>query len=117
MRNAVIQQNQNNTSANLTAIPLQQKYSFSVIATFSDGSAAGTLKVQISNDAPPFSGLQPEQFVPTNWVDLASATVSVASGGTVVIPKTDISYQYMRLVWTRSAGSGTFLVNTNVQGF
>lgn len=117
MTNAVVQLNQTNVTANLSAIPLQQKYSGSVTAVFSDATASGTLKVQISNDKSLTAGLLPEQFVPTNWVDLSGASATVASGANAIIPKIDLSYQYMRMVWTRSAGAGTFQVNVNVQGF
>jgi len=117
MRNAVIIQTQVIASTNLAAIPLQQKFSVSAIATFTVNDAAGTLKIQVSNDAP--VGQQPEYYTPsaTSWVDLAGATVTVASGAVAIIPKTDVCYQYMRLVWTRSGGTGSFTVNTNVQGF
>jgi hypothetical protein len=93
MRNVPIVQSQVIASANLAAIPMQEKYACSVVVNFS------------------------VNFVPTNWVDLASATVTVASGATSIIPKTDMCYQYMRLVWTRTGGTGSFTAITNVQGF
>lgn len=63
------------------------------------GSAAGTGKLQASNDVP-------ADGVPTHWVDIASATVSISGAGSYLIPKTDISYQWVRVVYTNS-GTGT----------
>lgn len=77
------------------------------------GSAAGTLKLQASNDIQ--LGQQPSTLTPTNWSDIPSATVTVSGAGSYLIPKTDICYQYVRLVYTNS-GTGTISVNIKALG-
>lgn len=77
------------------------------------GSAAGTLKIQASNDAA--IGNFPTLFVPTHWNDVPSATVTVTGAGSYLIPKTDICYQYVRLVYTNT-GTGTIAANLKALG-
>lgn len=73
--------------------------SLEVIGT---STAAGTAKIQVSND------LGDPQEVPAtfHWVDLPSASVALTAAATVLIPKFETSYQWMRVVYTNSAGSG-----------
>lgn len=68
------------------------------------GSGAGTLKLQASND-----DTQGSQTVPTNWSDIPSASIVASGAGAFLIPKTDLSYQWVRLVYTNT-GTGTFSV-------
>lgn len=94
----------------------RQYYAVTFMAVFTDAAAAGALKVQWSNDVAS-SGDLPSSFLPTNWLDVPSATVTVAAGATSFIPMpTQICYRWLRLVWTRTAGAGTFTVFMNAQG-
>lgn len=68
------------------------------------GSAAGTMKLQASNDDPTQGNV-----TPTNWSDISGATVSVSGAGAFLIPKTDLCYQYIRIVYTNS-GTGTISI-------
>lgn len=68
------------------------------------GSAGGTLKFQASNDYSQASG-----FMPTNWSDIPSASVTVTGSGAYLIPKTDCCYEWVRLVYTNT-GTGTVSV-------
>lgn len=61
------------------------------------GSAAGTLVIQASNDDTPGTP-------PANWGTIA--TVTITGAGSFLIPKTDLCYQWVRLVYTNS-GTGT----------
>lgn len=107
---------QTNATTNFPAITADQLYVASFIASFSDGAAAGTLKVQGSND-PNGAGVFID-WVPTNWVDVPSATVTVAAGATSLIaPIANMCYRWLRLVWTRTGGAGTLTVNINAQSF
>ncbi len=72
------------------------------------GSAAGTLKIQVSNDEKPVLA-NDTAWQPTNWSDLSGASVSVSGAGAFLIPKTDLCYQYIRAVYTNS-GTGTISV-------
>jgi hypothetical protein len=96
------------------AIDSNQLLSFSAQAVFSDGSAAGTLKFQASDDIYNARYNYPEgNFAPSNWSDIPNATAAVTSGGTVMIPKTEICYRWIRAVFTTSAGAGTVIVSLN----
>ena len=85
------------------AIPaLNLFYMSAQIAT--TGAAAGTLKFQASND---YS--QAANFTPTNWSDIPSATVTISGTGAFLIPKTEVCYEYVRLVYTNT-GTGTISI-------
>lgn len=77
--------------------------SVQVIAT---GTIAGAVKLQFSNDAQGVAGL------PTNWSDISGATVTLTgTAGVFSIPKTEICYNFMRVVLTVSGGTGTATAN------
>lgn len=79
-----------------------------VQAKFTDGSAAGTLKIQGSNDP----------NAPTNWNDIPNMTATVASGATTCTPNTDVllCYQWVRVVFVSSGGAGTISANLHMIG-
>ena len=86
-----------------SAIPALNLFYCSVqIAT--TGSAGGTLVLQASND-----DSEAANFTPTNWSNIPGATVSVTGAGAFLIPKTDLCYQWVRLIYTNT-GSGTISV-------
>ena len=117
MRNApIIQSAVNTSSQNLPAIYAAQLYGVSVLAVQGDASADGTVKLQASNDFAPAANLQ-GAFSPTNWIDVPNTSQSVSSGASVLIPFTQICYQWIRVVWTYSSGaSSTITAEINVQG-
>lgn len=88
-----------NSAGNLTsaAIDCTAMFGASFQAVFTDGTSAGTLKVQVSNDI----------SNPSAWSDFPSGSVAVTAGGTVFLPIKDLCAAFMRLVWTRTAGAGT----------
>lgn len=65
------------------------------------GSFTGTFTVQGSNDLP--VGVQPNQFVPTNWNNVGSGasqsfiTCSISAGTSVMIPYFETCYRYHRV--------------------
>lgn len=67
------------------------------------GSAAGTMKLQASNDDPQGN------TTPQNWSDITGATVAVSGAGAFMIPKTELCYQNIRIVYTNS-GTGTISI-------
>ena len=97
-------------------LDIRQVYALSFVATFTDAASTGTLKVQVSNDIP-VDTVAPPQFVPTNWADAPSASVSVTAGGTLALQLNPLDFAWARITWTRTAGAGTFSVRTNTQGF
>jgi len=116
MRSPVAIYTQTNASGNLASEYVGQMFSCSVIASFTDVAAAGTLKMQASNDLGSSNGSFTNQFVPTVWVDIAGAAATSAAGASIIIPKFDICYQYIRLVWTKTGGAGTYTVKLNMLG-
>jgi hypothetical protein len=75
------------------------------------GSPVGNLKFQASNDV-----LQGNQ-VPTNWTDIPGTTVAVSAAGSFLLPKIDICYNRVRLVYVPTSGTGTVSANIKALGF
>lgn len=84
-------------TSNSSAIDAGQLVSASFHAYFGDTSAAGTLKLQASNDVDPFGK------VPTHWVDVPSQSAAVTSGGSVLITLVNNAYRWLRAVYTTTA--------------
>jgi len=64
----------------------------------------GTLKLQSSNDN-------------VNWVDIPTASASISSVTTGVIPPlVDYAYLYIRAVWTQTSGTGTISATIVAKG-
>lgn len=101
-----------NATGNGSQVDANQMVAVSFHAIFSDAAAAGTLKVQASNDLAADRGQGP--FTVTNWVDVPNATATVTSGASALITIAQSCYGFVRVVWTRSAGAGT--VTVNMQG-
>jgi len=95
------------------AIPTQFMWSGSFQATFTDGSAAGTLVIQASND--PIE-LLPSGETPVSWTNIANAQATVTSGGSVLITIANLNYRWIRCSWTQSAGAQTLTVTAFLQG-
>ena len=79
-----------------------------------DATAAGTFKIQASNDVAPAGGANVAgNFVVTNWVDIPNATVTQAAGTRqALIQLSEISYRWIRAVWVETTpGTSTNQVN------
>lgn len=92
-----------------TTISQQVKTDFtvacSVVAT-ATGSITGTITIQGSNDS----------VNPVNWADIPNVSANVSGmSGTVMIPKTDLCYNFIKVTFTKQSGTGT--VTANYQGF
>ena len=88
-----------------------QAVAASFTSIFADGSAAGTVKIQGSNEIPVGD---PTQFTPptTSFSDIPSATSTIASGVGPPIVLPTMNFQYIRAVYTSvSGGSSTVKVN------
>ena len=88
-----------------------QNMSFASVVVKMTGTAAGTVKIQASNDEPTTAA------GPNNWVDISGASVAVSAAGTFIIPKLDICYQYVRVVYTFSSGTGTVTASLHMIGY
>jgi hypothetical protein len=86
--------------------PVSEMAKFSAICSVvNDGAAAGTVTFQVANETSTGGGSM-MSFTPSVSVSLAAPTFTVAGNTTQISSVTDISYQWMRIVYTRSAGSG-----------
>jgi hypothetical protein len=98
-------------AATITSAQIPAEYLFSISAqVVASGGGGGTLKVQASDD---FG--QVGNFQASNWSDISGATVTVTGNGAFLIPKTEICYRFVRLVYTNT-GTGTVSVNFNGWG-
>lgn len=114
--NKTILQAADTTSQNGSQIDANQLIAASFHAYFGDVTAAGTVKIQASNDICNYRNLDNE-FTVTNWVDVPNASASVASGAAVLIPVPQMCYRWIRAVYTStSGGSSTVTVNMNALG-
>lgn len=104
---------QKDMSATFNGTPLltERMTGFSICAniTYGSGTLAGTLKLQASNNA--FADNTSMELNPAAvWVDIPSSsiTVSVTADTTAFWNVTDVFYEAVRVVWTRTSGTGTF---------
>ena len=74
------------------------------------GAPNGTLKWQASDDL----------ITPTNWTDIPSLTnytinsIAVSAAGAYLFPELPVAYQFVRMVWTPTSGTGTMTVNVKM---
>ena len=95
------------------AICADQLISASFQAVSGDTTAVGTMQIQISNDYPT-GGQARAAFTPTNWSNLAPATISIAAGAApaaLLVPV--MSFGYIRAVVTITT-SGTTSISINM---
>lgn len=100
------------SSLSSIGIDLNQTVMYSIQAVFS-GSPVGTLKLQISNDIVPVApvagnpvGSNPAANV-VNWTDYTGSSTAVSAAGNFVWNVFDVGYRWVRVVYTRSSGTGT----------
>lgn len=113
MRNAVVTvlSAPDTASATGSGFNVNQAVSASFVSVFGDATAAGTLKIQASNDFPIAGELAP--FTPTNWADIPNATSTAVAGVAPTIVIANMCFQFIRLVYTRTGG-GTTTVSVNM---
>lgn len=101
----------NASSSNGSAIDVNQIVSASFQIVTTDATAAGTFKLQFSNDLPTTDR---QNFVPTNWTDIPSASAVMAAGVAPGIVIANMAFSYIRVSFTRSAGAAVLTkVNMN----
>jgi len=96
-------------SINGSAIDASQMYQVSFQTVTLDTAAAGTMKIQMSNDPQPAGTYT--NFTPTNWSDIPNSTSTVTAGVASPIILSVVSARWLRVVFTRSAGTLTINVN------
>ena len=100
------------TSQTSSAIDCVEMFSASFQTFFGDATAAGTMQIQASNDVCHTQNL-PATFTPTNWTNIASATSTVTAGASTIILIPQVTFRWMRVVFTSSA-AGSTTINTNI---
>lgn len=83
------------------------------------GSSAlnATLKLQASCDMGQDTGTGPAGVQGlTNWVDVASSTTTVTADGVSMWNVSAVAWKWVRVVYTRTAGSGTIALLANAKG-
>jgi hypothetical protein len=92
------------SSTNSDALDAGNIYSASVQVVSTGAASAGTCVLQGSNDMPSSGSPYPtNQFVPTNWTNIANATTTISGASTYLIPVTSICHQFLRVVYTSTA--------------
>lgn len=76
------------------------------------GSPTGTFKLQGSNDAGSItSAADAQQYSGvTNWTDVADSEFAVSAAGDVMWDMQNIGFAWVRVVYTRSSGTGSITV-------
>lgn len=118
--------NGNMASASVTSIgiDMNQQVVASISAAFT-GSPVGTFKLQISNDIVPVAGgslntngggnygaagipvgTDPAANV-VNWSDYTGSSQSISAAGNFTWNLLDMGYRWIRLVYTKTSGTGT----------
>lgn len=117
--NCVVLSAPDNANANGNQVDSNQLVSASFHVVFGDSSAAGTVKLQVSNDICN-DRYQASNFTVTNWVDMpaslagAVTTATIASGAQALLTVPQMTYRWIRAVFTHSGGgTTTIIVNMN----
>lgn len=79
------------------------QFAASVQVVITGANVAGTVKLQASNDNPNSMGDQPDRVTITNWTDIPGAAVTVTTAGSYLVPVMDLSYGWLRVVYTSTA--------------
>ena len=87
-----------------SAIDASQLVTASVQAVVTGSSPVGTLKLQGSDD----------DSNPSHWSDIS--TTAVAATGTFLIAKVDVSYNFIRVAFAFTSGTGTVTAELHTAG-
>lgn len=111
--NSIVLNALDTTSQNGNQIDTNQIVAASFQAIFSDNIAAGSVKIQMSNDIT-HDSYQPMNFTVINWTDVPNASATVTAGASVVISIPQSCYRWLRAVYTSTTpGTGTVMVQYN----
>lgn len=99
-------------TVNGSTLDTNQMVDMSFHCVVSDATAAGTFKLQASNDVAPLQISGPN-FVPTNWVDIPSQSVVMTAGTQQgLLTLSNVAYRWVRAVFiVTTLGTGTVQVS------
>lgn len=86
-------------------IDLNQIFSYSIQAVWTGSSAAGTLKLQVSDDMAGYYGQSNSTSFVVNWSDYTGSSTTVSGPGNFLWNVTDVGYRWVRLAFIASGGS------------
>ena len=82
------------------------------------GTAIGSLKLQGSSDPVPDSNFPASgNWNVSNWTDIADSSEPVTGAGTIEYNVKSVYYNWVRVVYTSSSGTGTMVIRFNTKGF
>lgn len=92
-------------SGNITSIPIQlnQDFAYAVAAVWT-GTPVGTLKLQASIDN-------------VTYIDITGSPTPVSGPGNFMWNVEVCAYQFARMVYTATSGTGTLNAKTTIKGF
>lgn len=96
-------------SINSNGMDLQELDKYSIQAVYS-GSPNGTLKLQISNDLVSRGPDSNPAANVVNWSDYTYSSLNISAAGSFIWKLPRKGEKWVRLVYTRSSGSGTLNV-------
>lgn len=101
-------------SINSNPFRLEHLNTVAIQAVFTGSSPTGTFKVQVSNDTQLITESGDIGATVNNWSDVSGSSVSVTASGDVAWNLPNTGFRWVRVVYTRSSGSGT--LNVRAQG-
>jgi len=81
------------------------------------GTLVGSLKLQGSSDPVPDSNFQAKTMKVDNWTDMLGSTQAITGSGTVMYNISDTFFNWVRVVYTSTSGTGTITAAFNAKGF
>lgn len=98
-------------SANLSAVHIGHVANFAIQLVWT-GSPVGTFKLQASCDegAPSANTTAVVTSGVSNWTDIADSSVSVFAAGDIMWNVENCGYNFVRVVWARTSGTGSLTV-------
>lgn len=96
---------------------LDQVYGIAIQAVFS-GSPVGTVKLQGSCDhgGSGMPGQPPNDAAVVNWNDIKDSSTAVTGAGIVDWNYNGVFYNWIRLVYTATSGTGSLTVTVKTKG-
>ena len=95
-------------------INLYQVYMYSIQSVIT-GSPVGSIKLQVSNDynIPQTPNGAP---TPTNWTDVATSVTAINGATSILWEDPNTSYAWVRVVYTKTSGTGSLSARINTRG-
>lgn len=103
------------TSCSSTGLQLNQ-YTMASVQMVYSGSPNGTIKMQVSNDKVAVCNTTNPACNVSNWIDYTPTISTIAAAGSLLWNVHDMGYQWARVVYTKSSGTGTLNVTFMAKG-